>query len=470
MAKSAENESIRVAARWPLRPAVVMGLLCLLTAVLRLPQMLQSLWYDEIFTISHSISQPWRAIVAGQYSPNNHVMYSLLAKAVDVLGGGSDIVLAARIPSFLAGIAVVAALAWPLVRSRPGYAMLLGLIMAMHPWAISFSGWARGYALLLLLAVVATQLLGERKIGLAYAASLVAALYTHPLAIAIIVGHGATMLLPEYRGGLRRWLKVMAIAGGCAGLLYLPLLLSVGEYWSSPGKPTSGYGAFVLGSLRHAIAGDDLPGAIYPALSLLICTMGGVCAWRWAPLRPAILTFAVAEAFALLVPLVIPSAGETRAAIWGIPLFCLGAFGLLTLPARGRMGRWATVSAWLALLAFLACRDYAVATIPAQPIAQAVQLARTQATATGDVVGVYMASAEAKAAYGGIDTVAMTVEALGRIEASARRPLVAVTFYESFIQRDAPLLWEHLQTHYKPVSHLPGRISPATVYVFELGR
>jgi hypothetical protein len=393
------------------------------------------------------------------------VLYSLLAKAVDVLGGGGVVPLAARILSFLAGIAAVVALAWPLLRSRPGYALLLGLILAMHPWAISFSGWARGYALLLLIAIVATQLLAPRRIGVAYAAALVAALYTHPLAIAIVIGHGATMLLPDYRKDLKRWLTVVAIAGACTALLYVPLVASAGQYWSSPGKPGTTYGLFILSSLKHAIAGDDLSSPVYLVLSLLACTVGAACAWRWTQLRPAILTFAVAEAFALLVPLLIPSAGEVRAAIWGIPLFCLGAFGLLSFPNRNGIRKCAGIGAWIATLVFLGLRDYHVATVPAQPLAEAVRLAHSTAEPGGGVVGVYMAAREAQAAYGGIDTVAMTLDALKQAEASAPQPLVAVTFYEFFIQRDQPRLWQHLQEHYTLVRRLPGRISPAAIYL-----
>ncbi len=467
MTSPADNPRPAVATPWPFRPSVVVAVLCLLAALLRFPQMLQSLWYDEIVTITNSISQPWATIVAGQYSPNNHVLYSLLAKAVDLLASGSDLALAARIPSFLAGIAAAVAFAWPLLRTRPGYALLLGLLLAMHPWAISFSGWARGYALLLTLAIVATELLAQRRIGLAYAATLVAAIYTLPLAIGIIVGHGATMLLPDYRKDLRRWLTITTIAIACAGLLYLPFLASANQYWSSPGQPGTTYAAFILGSLRHAIAGDDLPSdnlpsAVYLILSLFVCAAG---AWRWTQLRPAILTFAVAQAFALLVPLLIPSAGEVRAALWGIPLFCLGAFGLLTLPSRRSLGKWAAIGAWVAMFLFLGLRDYDIATVPAQPIAEASQLARSTATPAGHVIGLYMASHEARAAYGGIDTVAMTLDALQQAEARAPQPLVAVTFYESFIQRDQPELWRHLQEHYTLVQRLPGRISPAAVYL-----
>ena len=464
MTSPADNLGTCSGARGLLRPNVVIAILCLLAAVLRVPQMLQSLWYDEIVSISHWISQPWATIVAGEYSPNNHVLYSLLAKAVDVLGGGSDLALAARIPSFVAGIAAAVALAWPLLRTRPGYALLLGLLLAMHPWAISFSGWARGYALLLLLAIVATQLLSQRRIGLAYAAALVAAIYTLPIAIGIVVGHGATMLLPEYRKDFRRWLFVVTIAVACAGLLYLPFLAGANQYWSSPGQPGATYASFILGSLRHAIAGDDLPGTVYLILSVLVCTAGAACAWRWTELRPAILTFAVAEAFALVVPLLIPSAGEVRAALWGIPLFCLGAFGLLTLPSQRGLGKWASTGAWVVMFLFLGLRDYDIATVPAQPIAEASQLARSTATRAGHVVGVYMASHEARAAYGGIDTVAMTLDALQHAEARAPQPLVAVTFYESFIRRDHPELWRYLQEHYTLVRRLPGRISPAAVY------
>ena len=86
--------------------------------MLRLPLLSQSYWYDELYSLLHYIMQPWGNIVglhAGAlsgYSPNNHVLYSLLVKLFFQAGVESETL--ARLPSLLAGSVVGIALAWPL--------------------------------------------------------------------------------------------------------------------------------------------------------------------------------------------------------------------------------------------------------------------------------------------------------------------------------------------------------------------
>ena len=41
----------------------------------------------------------------------------------------------------------------------------------------------------------------------------------------------------------------------------------------------------------------------------------------------------------------------------------------------------------------------------------------------------------------------------------------AVVFFEGFLRRDQPDLWKYLQENYAPQKQLPGRVSPATIYV-----
>ena len=65
--------------RWPAAVLLGIGLLAL---ALRLPAMFHSLWYDEMYTLRMYIQQPWSHAVAGEYSPNNHVLFTLLAKLI----------------------------------------------------------------------------------------------------------------------------------------------------------------------------------------------------------------------------------------------------------------------------------------------------------------------------------------------------------------------------------------------------
>src|SRR5438132_13508330 len=69
--------------RSPLLREILIALtIVTLALLLRAPALGQSLWYDEIVTLFNYVLQPWSAIVKGQYSPNNHILFSLLAKLI----------------------------------------------------------------------------------------------------------------------------------------------------------------------------------------------------------------------------------------------------------------------------------------------------------------------------------------------------------------------------------------------------
>src|SRR5688500_12733994 len=110
--------------RFPLLAAVVVAF----AATLRIALLSQSLWYDEISTILNYVRPPWEQIVAGTYSPNNHVLFTLLAKFCDEVTGRQILAFAARFPSVVAGSLVGLCLAWPLRRSHPFHALGLMLL------------------------------------------------------------------------------------------------------------------------------------------------------------------------------------------------------------------------------------------------------------------------------------------------------------------------------------------------------
>ena len=47
-----------------------------------------------------------------------------------------------------------------------------------------------------------------------------------------------------------------------------------------------------------------------------------------------------------------------------------------------------------------------------------------------------------------------------QIQASAESPQWVIVFYDAFLKRDQPALWQNLQRVYTPYAHLPGRVSP----------
>jgi hypothetical protein len=449
-------------------------LIFLIALVPRLFVITQSLWYDEMFTLIHFINAPWKDIVSGHYSPNNHVLFTLLAKTCNTLFSSLGPEIAIRLPSLLAGAAAAAALAWPLLKTRPVPGLLLGFIAALHPWLLSFSGWARGYALLMFLAVLSTLLLtkiSEKWGARAYSLAIAALLYTHPIGIGVVIGHGLFCLLHPLSSILhprspllRRWFIAASAAGLLTALLYLPFLSGAKGYWAAPEKPTTTYAQFILQSLRHADGGMNTGGFGAILLPLLLCTVGLILAWRLSPLRPLIVTFATASLFALLAPIGIKLAGEARAALWLIPIYCLGLIGILAaIPCHGR-SRWIRVAGCALALVVLISRDVAIANTPGQPITDALSLIQRNFPKNTPTVGVYMTSAETKALYDDHLLIAYNLDALKQVEQNTPQGRVLLVFYEEFIQRDEPKLWADIQTRYILVHHLPGRVSGISIY------
>ena len=149
-----------------------------LALIVRWPHLSQSLWYDEMYTLVEYVQQPWQRVLAGrpgEYVPNNHVLHTVLAKIVYSIGHRPDDVepneALLRVPALIAGCLLPIALAWPMRRVTPWTALLIAVVAAVHPWLVAFSSEARGYSLMLLLAVVATNLQpdGSRRWPIWYA-------------------------------------------------------------------------------------------------------------------------------------------------------------------------------------------------------------------------------------------------------------------------------------------------------------
>ena len=107
-----------------LTPLRLIGIVLIVAGVARIVVATQSLWYDEIYTIRHFLYQPWMYIVLGRYTPNNHVLFTLLSRVCYELVP-LDVTLVSRLPSLAAGSLVAAALAWPMRRSRPWLALAM---------------------------------------------------------------------------------------------------------------------------------------------------------------------------------------------------------------------------------------------------------------------------------------------------------------------------------------------------------
>lgn len=153
---------------WPL---VVIAML--LTAVWSWPRLGLSLWHDEANRVRNTISGQFREQEDGSwkfravnwqsaffdYRLPNHILQNVLSKASNDIWrffarptGLRFNETAVRFPSYLAGIASVAAIA--LLLRQAGLAsagVIAAFLFALHPWHIRYSSEARGYALALAL-------------------------------------------------------------------------------------------------------------------------------------------------------------------------------------------------------------------------------------------------------------------------------------------------------------------------------
>src|SRR5689334_20857671 len=91
--------------------------ICALALVLRLVKLDAELWYDEILTLVQFVRLPLGELLTTYTSLNNHIAYSLEAKAVIALFGEHPWTL--RLPAALFGVGSVYA-AYRLIREAVG--------------------------------------------------------------------------------------------------------------------------------------------------------------------------------------------------------------------------------------------------------------------------------------------------------------------------------------------------------------
>ncbi len=110
--------------------------------------------YDESVTYLTYASQGWAQAVSGYATPNNHVFHTLLVALVTDWWGNAPYII--RLPSFLAGCALIPASAWvatKLFDRKVG--TVTAALIATSPILIEYSTNARGHGLVVLLAIAA---------------------------------------------------------------------------------------------------------------------------------------------------------------------------------------------------------------------------------------------------------------------------------------------------------------------------
>jgi len=199
-------------------------------ALVRLPDLTAPLWYDEVFSARVTALPLPRLLnaTAGDVHPPG---YYLFLKGWCLLFSNSE--LALRVPSMLAGIALiylVYRLASALSLTHPA-CVGASVITALAPFQVYYSQEARPYAVVMAALVLAALGLVERRWWW-FIIGILGALYCNTMALFVVIGLGLAGLWLA-RNDRRYWFSIGAI-----GLGYLPALLMV---LTQAGNVSNGY-------------------------------------------------------------------------------------------------------------------------------------------------------------------------------------------------------------------------------------
>jgi hypothetical protein len=317
-------------------------LACALAGALRWKLAHGGVWWDEAWSVRHTLvgtiepdpedpsklvfePVPWTNTLWYYRKPTNHVLYSIAARLS--LAGWRAATgaeprawdeFALRLPAFAAAIVSVLLLGL-LVHDLgfPRAAPAAALLLAIHPWHIRFGADGRGYAFMVLAAILGAWCLlrglrdGRWRWWLGFAASQLALLWVHALALYFPVAMAAAgalgiVLGPGTRSERQLRFGRFAAANVMAAMAYLQLMgpnlaqgLALGWEWEQPEDLAGTLGRrtwlFLATGLHHAMPWS--PDYAFPTLKVI----WGGGAWVRAVaygLLPALAALGLARALA----------------------------------------------------------------------------------------------------------------------------------------------------------------------------
>ena len=237
---------------WPLTVAAM--LVCGWFGAQRLRH---SFWDDEVYAMRRAIHGQWKRNDDGSirfrpvswqetfwfFEKPQHQLHSIVTRLVldgwraaakpEGLKFREDV---ARIPSYLAGVLSVGALAMLLWRlGHPGAGVIAAFLLVVHPWHIRYASELRAYSfMLVLLPLCYTFLIEALDTGRwrwwgAYAAALFALMYSNALNIYPAAGIGlcglAAIAIRRLYPGARIQIGRFGVVTVIAGMVFLQLML-----------------------------------------------------------------------------------------------------------------------------------------------------------------------------------------------------------------------------------------------------
>ena len=235
----------------------------LVALVLRLVNLGDDLWVDEVYTVRQYASGSVRHILSTYHDPNNHLLNSLLVHASIKMFGFRE--WAIRLPALLFGVVTIPAFYFTarLVFDRMRSVLAVALLAVSYQH-VFFSQNARGYAGYMLFGVLCTAFLAlalredRLRLWAAYVVTALLCLASVPTGAFIVAGHLVVVAIALVSAGrtggpllplARRLAAVYTVLAALAVQLYAPVLADAGgiveDAWKHPAagfKPlTSGF-------------------------------------------------------------------------------------------------------------------------------------------------------------------------------------------------------------------------------------
>ena len=331
----------------------------------------QSFWWDELWSTMTYVKAEslWQVVSGLGYYFNNHILYSLMARACIAVLGESES--AARLPALLMGLFTIVVL-FRFGRAFLGTAAgsLASLLLAFSAFHIDHSSEARGYSGLALFSLLSSYYfikgLKENQAGfwVAHAFFTVLGFYSHVFMVAVAVSQFFSALL--FLGGRKRASWRVAVTRGALRNFFLSLLSAAAVTLLIYGPVLSAFfgnlGRMQVVSVSRvpfmASLGESLlPGCNSPAGAVLYAVLVGAGLYgiltRDTTLFVYFLVLCLAPLFLYLA--VNPMFVFERYFIFTLPAVLLTvAQGMAGLTARlGGVYRQGVIAVTLALLVFL---------------------------------------------------------------------------------------------------------------------
>lgn len=463
--------------------AAVLGLL-ILAAALRLHDLSNQLWFDEIDTLVHYARRPLGVVLTTFDSQNQHLLYSVLARISCVAFG--DCAFALRLPAALFGVASVWAL-WRFARrvAPPREAWLATALLAVSYHHVWFSQNARGYTGLLFFSLLGSsaflELLTrrsarERRPVLAYAVCMALAIAVHVTALFVVAAHGLVWLwtLGSSRSravGANRWgpawgFALTALFALTAYALVLPQFPSTMLAKSMPGAATEWKNPLWLASETATGLARGLPGGwLALGAGALVFALGAWSYWRQGPGLLALFLLPIAVTVTAIV--------AAHHNLW--PRFFFSSAGFLVLLVL----RGVSSGVELGLGAERGRKVFAVAGVvlclgsaatvprawgPKQDFEGALAFVRASAAPADAVATIEMTDLPYQEyLHAGWASVASLDQLL---ELEARHPRVWIVYCTpTFLRARQPEVWRRLQEEYAEAKVFPGTVGGSEVVV-----